>query len=156
MTGNVAAPACEASRMNNTVKRVSIGWIAGFVATLTAHQIMIAILAQAGVIATTAWRMAPVPPLGVPSVVSLAFWGGVWGIAFAFLAPRFPRGRTFWLAALIFGALGPSLVAWFVAAPLKGQPMAAGFQPAAMLVSLVVNGAWGLATGWIVRVAKLD
>jgi hypothetical protein len=25
--------------------------------------------------------MTPVPPLNAPAVISLAFWGGLWGIA---------------------------------------------------------------------------
>jgi hypothetical protein len=30
---------------------------------------------------------------------------------------------------------------------MKGQPMAAGFAPMAMLVGPIVNAAWGLGTG---------
>jgi hypothetical protein len=50
-------------------------------------------------------------------------------------------------AALVFGAILPTLVAWFVVAPMKGQPMAGGFAPKAMAVALIVNAAWGLGTG---------
>jgi len=50
-------------------------------------------------------------------------------------------------AATIFGAIFPTLVAWFVVAPLKGNPAAGGFVPAAMLIGPIVNGAWGLGTG---------
>jgi hypothetical protein len=57
------------------------------------------------------------------------------------------RGATFIVAAAVFGAVLPTLVAWFVVAPLKGQPMAAGFVPHAMLVGPIVNAAWGLGTG---------
>jgi hypothetical protein len=41
----------------------------------------------------------------------------------------------------------PTLVAWFGVAPLKGQPVAAGFSPTAMMIGPIVNGAWGLGTG---------
>jgi hypothetical protein len=49
-------------------------------------------------------------------------------------------------AAIIFGAIAPTLVAWFVVAPLKGQALAAGWVPARMAIGPIVNGAWGLGT----------
>ena len=55
--------------------------------------------------------------------------------------------RPLVIASAIFGAIFPTLVAWFLVAPLKGQPMAAGFVPAVMLIGPIVNGAWGLGTG---------
>src|SRR3546814_2115930 len=70
--------------------------------------------------------MAPTRPFGVPQVVSLAFWGGVWGFVFSWVEPKFPRGAGYWIAALLFGAIFPTLVAWFVVAPIKGQPVADG------------------------------
>ncbi|MFU8857653.1 MAG: hypothetical protein ACNA8S_11695 [Deferrisomatales bacterium] len=40
-------------------------------------------------------------------MISLAFWGGVWGCAYAVLDRRFPRGGGCWVAAfLINGAWG--------------------------------------------------
>lgn len=44
-------------------------------------------------------------PLGVPAVISLAFWGGVWGILFELIHNRFPRGGGYWLTAFLFGAI---------------------------------------------------
>ena len=46
--------------------------------------------------------------------------------------------------AVLIGAIGPSLVAWFVVAPLRGLPVAGGSQAANMARGLFVNGAWGL------------
>jgi hypothetical protein len=61
---------------------------------------------------------------------------------------HFPmRGARLVLAALVFGAVLPTLVAWFAVAPLKGQPIAGGFAPAAMAVGVMVNAAWGLGSG---------
>jgi len=42
-----------------------------------------------------------------------------------------------------------ALVGWFVVAPLKGQPVASGFDPARMLVSILINGFWGIGVGVI-------
>ena len=41
----------------------------------------------------------------------------------------------------------PTLAAWFIVAAIKGQPLAGGFAPKAMIVGPIVNAAWGLGTG---------
>jgi hypothetical protein len=121
-----------------------LGFLAGFGATLTFHQFLIALLAAAGAIQTGAYSFRGVAPLGVPQVVSLAFWGGLWGCVWALLADRIPRSVPGWVAGLAFGALVPSLVGWFVVAPIKGQPIAAGWDVARMWIAPLVNGGWGL------------
>ena len=119
---------------------------AGFISTLTFHQITIALLAALGALQASAYNLQPVPPLGLPQVISLAFWGGVWGCVWALVATRAPRSVPVWLAGVAFGALLPSLVGWFVVAPLKGQPIAAGWNVARLWIAPVVNGVWGLGT----------
>src|SRR5207248_7809805 len=92
------------------------------------------------------YSFAPTAPFGVPQVWSLAFWGGVWGAVLAATLARLDGARLL-IAATVFGALAPTLVAWFVVAPLKGQPLAAGWVLAAMAVGVIVNAAWGLGAG---------
>lgn len=91
------------------------------------------------------YSLQPTSPWGVPAVWSLAFWGGVWGVLLAATLARLEGARLL-AAALVFGAVLPTLVAWFVVAPLKGLPMAGGFAAAAMALALVANGLWGLGT----------
>lgn len=95
--------------------------------------------------------MAATQPLGVPAVFSLAFWGGVWGILFALIHDGFPRGGGYWVTAFLFGVILPSLVALFVVAPLKGRPIAGGWQPSLLLTAFLINGAWGIGTGLILK-----
>jgi hypothetical protein len=60
-----------------------------------------------------------------PIPISLSFWGGVWGIIFVLIEPylvRSPGG--YWVGAIIFGAIFPTAVAWFIVRPLKGLPVA--------------------------------
>jgi hypothetical protein len=90
--------------------------------------------------------MQPTRPLGMPQLWSIAFWGALWGVVLAVALARLDGARLV-IAATLFGAVLPTLVAWFVVAPLKGQPMAAGFVPMAMAIGPIVNGAWGLGTG---------
>jgi hypothetical protein len=132
-------------------KRLIIAFAAGFVATLVFHQGVIALLHNFGYVPNAAWSMKPVPPFGIPAVISLSFWAGVWGMIMMPLIER-RRGCAFWLAALLFGAIFPTLAAWFVIAPLKHMPIAAGWKPRAMMIGPIVNGVWGLGTALIYRV----
>src|SRR5689334_21581106 len=127
-----------------------LSFLAGFLATLTFHQGLLAILHRAGASPRAAYSMAPAGPLGVPQVLSLAFWGGVWGIA-KWLAVGRLEGAAFCPGALVFGALLPSLVALFIVFPLKGQPMAGGWDPKILVGALLLNGAWRLATAAFLR-----
>ena len=128
------------------MNKYAIGFIAGFIATLLFHQPALATLAAVGLVKAGVYSMQATRPLGVPAVLSLSFWGGVWGLLFVALESRFPRGAAYWLCALAFGALGPTLVAWFVVAPIKGFPLAGGWQLPRMITGLVINGAWGVGT----------
>ncbi len=116
---------------------------AGFLATLVFHQGVVAALWAAKVIPRVPWNMAGVPPMGVPAVIQLAFWGGVWGIPVLWLLSRLVPSKQMPLA-LILGAIGPSLVAWYVVSPLKGRPPPDNLT--AFAVGLAVNGAWGIGT----------
>ncbi len=122
------------------------GFIAGFAATILFHQPVLWLLYRAGVAARAPYSMAATKPFGIPSVISLAFWGGVWGIIMLAVIGRALRGPGIWPTAIAFGAIAPTLVAWLVVAPLKGQPLGAGWKPQAMVTGLAVNAAWGLGT----------
>ncbi len=128
------------------MKEYLIGFIAGFIATLLFHQPALAALAAVGFVKAGVYSIQATQPLGVPAFLSLSFWGGVWGMVFVAIARRFPQGAVYWLCALAFGALGPTLVAWFVVAPIKGLPLAGGWQLSRMFTGLLINGAWGVGT----------
>ena len=126
-------------------------FLAGFTSTLVFHQGLLWLLHRFGHSPRAAFDFSAVAPLGMPAVVSLAFWGGLWGIALWWMVRRW-RGPAHWAAALALGALLPSLVAWFIVFPLKGLPMAGGFAPAVIVGALLLNGAWGVGTAALVRV----
>lgn len=127
--------------------RLLVGFAAGFLATLVFHQAGILLLHLIGLIAALPYSLHPVPPFGVPRILSLAFWGGLWGIVFVLVEPGFARGRAeYWTSAILFGAILPSLVGWFVVRPLKGLPVAAAFAFPRVLIGPFVDGLWGLGT----------
>lgn len=128
-------------------RRLLLGFVAGFIATLVFHQIALAIFAHFHWIDRAPWNMKPVPPYGVPAVISLAFWGGVWGaVMIALLA----KSRNLLLASTLFGAILPTLTAALVIQPLiKHQPLPHTWKM--LVVGLAINGAWGLGTALIYR-----
>jgi hypothetical protein len=128
------------------VRWLVVGFVSGFLAVLVFHQGALAVLHAMQWTPAGPYPMRAVAPFGVPQVLSLAFWGGVWGVLLAATLARLD-GAKLVVAATIFGAVLPTLVAWFVVAPLKGQPAAAGFAMPGMLVGPIVNAAWGLGTG---------
>lgn len=141
------------ARSKVSATRLLLGYVAGFLAVLLFHQPALAILNAAGIAGAQLYSMKPTVPLAVPQILSLAFWGGVWGIVFAAIEPRFPRGGLYWVYAFAFGAIFPTLVAWFVVAPMKGLPMAAGWQLKRMIVGPLINGAWGVGTALLLAAA---
>lgn len=122
---------------------IAFGFAAGFISTLTFHQGTLAMLSVVGMTNRSAFSFTPTLPLHVPGVLSLAFWGGVWGV-FVWLAMRSRSKKALWVVAMIVVAsVVPSLVTWFVVAPLKGEAVAGGWQVSALATSLLVNAAWG-------------
>lgn len=117
-------------------------FIGGFLATLIFHQGVWALLHLAAAVPPP-FNMAPTQPFGVPKVISLAFWGGVWGLPIWWLI-RHSHGPKFWLKAAAFGALGPSLVALAIVVPLKGGAFMAGWNPKFLVGALILNAAWGI------------
>ena len=130
-----------------------LAFAAGFISVLVFHQTMLATLHGLGVTPGVPWQTTPVPPLGIPQVISSAFWGGLWGVLLALVLRRTRGSAGYWITAVVFGALALSLVAWFVVAPLKGQAIAGGWQPLRLLTGLLVNGAWGLGTALLLSFA---
>jgi hypothetical protein len=125
-------------------------FLAGFLSTLVFHQGVLAVLRGAGATARKPWVMTLTPPFGVPSVVSLAFWGGLWGVLLWKMI-RGASGPRHWLLALLLGALLPTVVALFVVLPLKGLPVGGGWRPDLLVGALLLNGAWGAGVAFFMR-----
>jgi hypothetical protein len=132
-----------------------LAFVAGFVSTFVFHQGLLWILHHAGASPRPAYVMKPVPPLQVPLVVSLAFWGGVWAVALLPLLARWNGSWQYWVAWLVAGAVLPSIVALFVVMPWKGMPVAGGGDPKVLVGALLLNGAWGLGTALLLRLFQL-
>ena len=130
--------------------RAAIGFLAAAISVLIFHQGMVGalhLLAIPGLeVPRAPYSLAPVPPLGVPVVLDLCFWGGLYGILFGLVAPRL-RGALL-LYGLLLGVLA-ALVGMFVVAPIKGLPIGGGWVLANWARSLLINGCWGVGVGLI-------
>lgn len=125
--------------------RLATGFGAGFLATLVFHQGTYLLLYLAGVLPDRPWSLQPVPPFGVPEVLSLSFFGGLWGIALALCLARLGRPLAYWGFALLFGGIAATAVALLVVLPLKGVPLGT-LPPAAPFIGFLLNAAWGVGT----------
>jgi hypothetical protein len=136
------------------MRTILLGFIAGAVAVLVFHQGTAFLLYQVGngIPASVnmfgrvgpPFSMTPVPPFGVPTVLSQSFWGGIWGIVLAALLVRLPVPAL--LFSFVFGALALTLVAFTLVASMKGVPTFAGGNKQIWARAALYNGAWGFGT----------
>jgi len=119
-------------------------FVSGFLATLIFHQGLFALFYAVGMVPAAPFNMAPVPPMGVPAVLSLAFFGGLWGVVLWAILGRLV-GVSYWLGHVIVGAIGPTAVAMLVVFPAKDLAVSAQ----TWVGGLILNGFWGFGVALI-------
>ena len=136
----------------STFRLLILGFVAGFVAVLIFHQGLWYLFNLIGPIPPErpAWPLDPIPPFSVPSVISKAFWGGVWGAVLVLPLSRF-SGARYWGSWILVGAIALPLVGFFVVPPLKGEPIPELWPR--FLVAMLLNGTWGFGTALLLRLA---
>lgn len=140
--------------MKDAMRTVVVGFVAGALSVLVFHQLGFWLSSKLLGTGFTLYNMRPVPPWGVPTILSLAFWGGLWGIAAAFLVPRLPGALSGVLGWMLFAGIVVTLVNWFVVLPIKGLPMGGGFRPPGVFVVPIVYALWGFGMWLIARLAR--
>lgn len=120
-------------------------FLAGVASTLVVHQAIVAVYHAMGRYPRPAWDLSPTAPLGVPAIVSLSFWGGVWAIALFALAGRMSTRRRA-PAFVLAGGILPTLVALLVVYPMKGLAVAQQGAAIAFAGGFVANAAWAMGT----------
>jgi hypothetical protein len=132
--------------MAHSSTRLFLGCIAGAIAVLVFHQTTLQLFFWLGLAPQAAFRVAVVPPFNAPMVVSVTFWGAVYGGVFGLLGPRLPR---LFPAKAVLAGLFAVLMSWFVVRPLAGHEIAFGWEPAAMLRSATACVMWGIGLALI-------
>ena len=140
------------AKNRRVVPLIVIGFLAGAISVFVFHQGFIFIAWRLGVLPNAPYSLEPTAPLGVPRVISSAFWGGLWGIALALLLERLRRTDWLWVAILFGGILLP-LVGILVVTPLKGGEVVL---PSSMMLlrGFIINGVWGLGAALLYRLGR--
>lgn len=131
-----------------------IGFVAGALSVLIFHQGGFWIANELGFARAQLYNWAPTKPLGVPIIVSAAFWGGLWGILFAFVVPRLPGFLSGVLGWILFAVVVVSAVNWLVVFPLKGLPPGGGWRMPGLVVVPLVYALWGFGMWLIATVLR--
>ena len=129
--------------------RAAFGFLAAVLSVLTFHQGMWGLLhalALPGLGMPAPYPLDPVLPLGVPRVLNLCFWGGLYGAVFGLLLPRMRWPA--WLCGLLTGLVAV-LVGFLVVPAIKGGAIGGGWVPLNWLRSVLINGSFGLGLGVI-------
>ena len=140
--------------MSSTVTKIIAGFIAGALAVAIFHQGMYWVLPKVGVpLQGTPWNLAAnKAAYNLPVLANQMFWGGLWGIVYAFIMAHLPGGQG-WLKGFIFGCVFPMLLgSWLVVALIKGQPVLSGLlidsNARRLLPGFFLNGvAFGIGLG---------
>jgi hypothetical protein len=135
--------------MTKLPSRVFLGCVAGAIAALVFHQTTLQVFYWLGLAPQAAFRVAHVPPFHAPMVVSVTFWGALYGGLFGWVTSRL-KGPL-WLYGLVAG-LCALLLSWFVVRPLAGGSVAMGWNTPAMLRSFVAHEMWGLGISLILPI----
>lgn len=137
-------------RGGSTLTFALTAFLAGCIAVAIFHQGVVAAFNAAGIMPAgfQPWSFDPVPPFGVPTVISKAFWGGVWAVPLGLLL-RNQTGPTYWVGWTVLGGVALSLVAISIVPALKGQPAPVFMERFPIYVA--INAAWGLGTAMILR-----
>jgi hypothetical protein len=153
------------------VGRIIFGFLAGALSVLVLHQPIILILKTIGMIPATAvvynidaHRNAPAVIAnlfagfgfkGFPIILNSIFWGGLWGILFAFIHPKLPGGLLI-IKGIIFGLLLVILSNWIVLPLIRGEALFAGMVPQRLAVGALLQAGFGLGIGLFYGLLRRD
>ncbi|HVH74131.1 MAG TPA: hypothetical protein VM755_04375 [Stellaceae bacterium] len=139
-----------APQLSPLALQMALGFIAGILAVLSFHQFGIGVMHALHWPVAPPYRMAPVPPFGMPDIIALALWGGVWGVVLNLAELRLAKiPGGYWLGATLFGMIVPTLVLWCIVLPVRHLPVAFGFRWPEVLVAPIANTMWGFGTALI-------
>jgi hypothetical protein len=128
-------------------------FVAGFVSTFVFHQGLLTLFYLAAVVPRPPYDFGAVPPLAIPAVISLAFWGGAWGAAIWPLLKNVD-GPAYWVRAQMISTIASGSVTLFIVSPLKNMPMAGSWNPKVIVSTLLLNGTWGLGMAILMRLMR--
>lgn len=137
--------------MGAVATRACLGFSAGAIAALVFHQGLAEMFDLAGIGRMAAFRTQPTWPFGVPALVSLTFWGAMYGVILALAMPRIRV--PLWQAGMALGTVA-GLIALFIVLPLKGFPIAHGGAIWPVARTMILTSCWGFGAGMILPMLR--
>jgi hypothetical protein len=140
-----------------SLKSIFLGFIAGVIAALTAHELVNLALLHADVGFTRQpWSTTELVPLRfgassyeVPRLVTDALWGGLWGAIFAVILGPVPKG-SMTLKGILLGLLIPGLLGTMLLLPIiRGDEIFLAGDTTAIACWLAISAGFGAATAWL-------
>lgn len=98
-------------------KSLVLGIIAGAIAVVTAHELIVLWLNNSGLTTRVPWSMEPSALSGLPQIAVDAAWGGLWGAIFAIVLGGLPEG-SMTLRGAVLGLFGPGILGGLIIVPL--------------------------------------
>lgn len=130
-------------------KSLVLGFIAGAIAYVTAHEAISLWLLNNGYATRVPWSLEPSLFTGYPQLLSGAAWGGLWGVIFAFILGSVPRGALTFRGALL-GLIGTAVVGVLVLVPLiRSEQPFLGYDANLIWPELVVGAGFGALAAWL-------
>lgn len=130
-------------------KNVLLGFVAGAIAMVTAHELISLWLANVGVTSRVPWSTEPSALTGLPQIAADAIFGGVWGAIFALILGNVPKG-SMTLRGFFLGIIGPALIGTLVLVPIvKKEALFLGGNPDLVWPVLAMGAGFGVAAAWL-------
>jgi hypothetical protein len=140
----------------NALKSIVVGFIAGVIAAVTAHEFISWLFVHYW----TGWNAAPwsmepvhsliVPNLVLPWIAGNALTGGLWGALFGLILGWKPQGMMT-IRGAILGLFGPGLISAFTVMPYlahQPSPLLEG-NTSVIVPILCISAGFGAVAAWL-------
>lgn len=125
-----------------TMQKVILPFVCGFLAALFFHEATLALLHAAGLIEAPGFSTAPFLPLSTPEFIVNAVYSAGWAVLMAWLLRISPERAAPWLQAFVFGGIVLTAGRVFVVDPLRGIWPSGNMLPR-LAVGFAANAVWG-------------
>lgn len=130
------------SQRRTKINHLIWAFLFGAMSMLILHQGALCFFEKNKIVSDYPWNMTLVNLFNIPKVLSLAFWGGIWGLPAFYWSnylKKFMPSIYFWPGLIFFGAIFPTTFTMLVIFLLKGNIVT----PKMIVLGFILNGLWG-------------
>jgi hypothetical protein len=138
-----------------SMQKIILPFVSGFLAALFFHEATLALLHAADLIHATGFSTNPFLPLGIPEFIANAIWSAAWGVLMAWLLRVSPERVAPWVQSFAFGGIVLTAANVFVVDPLRGIWPSGNMLPR-LAVGFAANAMWGWGALVFMRAFMVD